>query len=70
MLNSKSEYPISGYLMLIDGSDLMRFILIIFFVLFASTVSAQNSIPSKSEVDAVLQNAVKQANAQMTGELT
>jgi hypothetical protein len=45
----------------------MRFISIILFALFASTANAQNSIPSKSEVDAVMQNAVKQSNIQMSG---
>ena len=45
----------------------MRFILIILFALFASTAKAQSNIPSKSEVDAVMQNAVKKTNAQMSG---
>jgi hypothetical protein len=45
----------------------MRFILIILFALFALTANAQSNIPSKSEVDAVMQNAVKKTNAQMSG---
>lgn len=53
--------------MFTNGSHLMRFISIILFALFAFAANAQNSIPSKTEVDAVMQNAVKQANTQMSG---
>jgi hypothetical protein len=67
MLNSKSEYPISGYLILVNSDRLMKFIAIVLIASFALAANAQNSIPSKSEVDAVLQNAVKKANAQMSG---
>jgi len=50
-----------------DLFAIMKYIFIILFCLQIFNLSAEDKIPSKSEIDSVMQNAVKQMNAQMSG---
>jgi len=45
----------------------MKYIFILLFYSQIFNVSAEDKIPGKSELDTVMQNAVKQSNAQMSG---
>ena len=45
----------------------MKRIFILLLLSFAFDINANDKIPSKSEFDAIMQNAVKQMNAQMAG---
>lgn len=45
----------------------MKHIFILLLFSFAFDINANDKIPSKSEFDAIMQNAVKQMNAQMAG---
>jgi len=45
----------------------MKFLIFLLFAILSLPVNAQEKIPDKSELDSVMQNAVKQMNAQMAG---